>query len=1124
MPKRRKTDQPSPLLFAEAFKRRHLRLFLPKLLEREAEKPIHDTPIAARAREILRHWADLADQGNLNHKETALDAEFLEKIFGDALGYRSVTETPDEYHREKSYSVPGAGTADGALGFFSTGGRNEPQAVIELKGADTDLDHDKPTGRTPVQQCWDYLNGLPGCPWGIVSNYVTIRLYHRDCTPRAYEEFTVADFRDERRCRQFYCIFERGGLLGNKLHGPRTLSLLKHTHERQKEVGDDLYSTYSGHRLELIHHLVREKRLPENEAIRIAQKILDRIIFIAFCEDRGLLPEGLISRTYKEIPPFARAVNPIWKNFKDLFNAVDQGDDSLGIPGYNGGLFSDDPPVDNLDLDDKWTHFFSQVSKYDFRDEVNVDVLGHLFEQSVTELEKLRTVGLFGPLGDQAEGPMMPKSAQRKRFGIYYTPPDFTRLIVENTIGKLVQERVDALDDPHERIRTLRRIKVCDPACGSGAFLIAAYDRLEYTYHDAIRLLRIQKQQEEADGLEWQVADWILADNLHGVDLSQESVEITQLALWIRSARKGRKLSDLSEHIKCGNSLVRDASVDPRALDWPAAFPQVFGRDEPGFDVVIGNPPWERMKLQEREFFSLGSPDIASAVNAADRKRMIAELEGTNAALWKRYQEAKAAAEAALAHIRSSNEFPLTARGDINTYMLFAELARKIVAPHGRVGLLVPSGIATDDTTKDFFADLVENQTLIALYDFENKRGLFSDVHRSFKFSVFLTGGGATRYPAADFVFFAHDIEDLEDRKRHIDLSARDLNLLNPNTRTCPIFRSRADAELTKAIYRRVPILIDRNRREGGNPWGIRFFTMFHQTNDAELFQTAEQLKQAGFRLEGNRWIRRKQVCLPLYEAKMVQAYDHRAASVRVEQDNWMRQGQPEETTLVEHQNPEYVVIPRYWVNEAEIARALAGEVRGWFLGFKDITSATNQRTMIAAMLPYVGVVNSAPLMLTDSKISLRLVCCLLGNLNSFAYDFVARQKVGGLHLNFFIVEQLPTLPPEQYAERCPWEPRQTLEKWISDRVLKLTCTADDMLPLAEAAGFRPGVCRWKENERAEIRAELDAAFFILYGLSRDEIEYALSTFQGVAQEDEREGGRGQTRQLIREALDRLTA
>jgi hypothetical protein len=184
---------------------------------------------------------------------------------------------------------------------------------------------------------------------------------------------------------------------------------------------------------------------------------------------------------------------------------------------------------------------------------------------------------------------------------------------------------------------------------------------------------------------------------------------------------------------------------------------------------------------------------------------------------------------------------------------------------------------------------------------------------------------------------------------------------------------------------------------------------------------------------------------------------------------------------------------------------------------------------MIAAMLPESAVVNSAPFILTGRAaegearaISPRRELCLLGNLNAFAYDFVARQKVGGLHLNFFIVEQIPTLPPDAYDEKCPWARRQKLEDWVAERVLKLTCTADDMRPLAEAAGFEEGVHKWKEAERAQLRAELDAAYFHLYQIGRDDVSYILSTFQGVVKEDEAHGGEGPTRRLVMDAYDRL--
>ncbi|HZL38302.1 MAG TPA: DNA methyltransferase [Tepidisphaeraceae bacterium] len=1112
-------------LFINPYKRKHPRLFLPKYLTEEAQRLMIDPAELERAGAILKQWANAALEGHLTQKETSLDAEFLQKIFGEALNYKSISDSPNDYHREKNPTVPGAGIADGALGLFASGKTVPPTVIIELKGANTDLDHDKTNGRTPVQQCWDYLNQLPQTQWGIVSNYVTIRLYHKSHPQRAYDEFTVGDFLDPVRVREFYYVFEKQGLLGtrtgNTYAEPRAVKLLNRTQNQQREVGDKLYNYYSRQREHLIGELMDRNGMSQDLAIHAAQRLLDRIIFMAFCEDRGLLPPKLIESTWKNVAPLARATNPRWRNFLDAFHAIDQGHARLDLPkGYNGGLFKHDPLVDELDLDDRWADVFKNIGDYDFREEgeISVDVLGHIFERSITELEKLRVVGLFGSQAGEALG-AMPKSAERKRFGIYYTPPDFTRLIVEETLGKLIAERVDPLPDLQQRIAEMRKLKVVDPACGSGAFLIAAYERLEDAYEEIARQMRIAGHLQDAVNLTNAYADYILFENLYGVDLSAESVEITQLALWIRSARKGRTLVDLSSNIRRGNSLIADRSIHAEAFDWQAAFPAIFANG--GFDAVIGNPPWERMKVQEREFFSLAAPEIAASVNAADRRKLIATIEAKSPGLWSRYTAAQQAAERTLAYVRSeSANFPLTGRGDVNTYMLFAELARRLVSPTGRVGLLVPSGIATDNTTRVFFADLMESKTLAALFDFENRKPVFADVDGRFKFSVLLMSGTQVRHEHAQFVFFAHTMKDLADTNRHIRLSPRDLKLLNPNTRTCPIFRTRRDAEITKRIYRTIPILVDQSRKSGGNPWGVKFCRMFDQTNDAEHFITGEKLKADGYTLDGNRWIKKKDIYLPLYEAKMIQAYDHRAAGVRIAAGNWMRQGQPEETSLVEHQNPEFVAQPRYWVSASTTSAQLKGVERIGLIGFKDITSATNRRTMIASAIPFSAVTNHFPLLLSD--LPWRRQFCLLGNLNSLAYDYVTRQKVGAITLNFFIVEQLPTLPPDAYDEKCPWAKSRKLEDWIADRVLKLTCTANDMLPVGHAAGFTPGVWKWKDEERAQLRAELDAAYFHLYRLTREDVEYILGTFQGIAREDEQAQGEGFTRRLILEAYDAM--
>jgi hypothetical protein len=1140
--------------------RRQRALFIPRFLQEAAKSAHLATESRERAYAIAVRWAGLQTTGQLaKHKETSIDTQFLDQLFGEGLGFRVKTTSPEAWELEHKFTVTGVGIADGALGVFPNS--TTPTAVIELKDATTDLDRDRSNGRTAVQQCWDYLNALPDCPWGIVSNFATIRLYHRSKGALAYEEFTLQELCDKGRFNEFYCLFERGGLLPSPLaRVPRAAALLERTKQRQKEVGDELYQSYQIQRLRLIEHLNQGQKKPLDEAIRVAQKILDRVVFIAFCEDRELLPDNTLKNVAESLHPFFRVINPRWKNFLALFDAMDKGIPPVRgrreITAFNGGLFAPDPAIDDLDLDDDdFADGFVGFGRYDFSEEVNVEVLGHLFERSITELEKLRVGGLFalkanieGVNGNGAakpakgnakaasaeEAPLskMPKSAQRKRFGIYYTPPAFTSLIVERTVDALVRERFAALAvkhgvDPEARadqepkklltywnacLETLKAVTVCDPACGSGAFLIRAYDALDAHYKTVVHGLGgARMEQEELAALEDAIPDFILNHNLYGVDLSLEGVEITQLALWIRSARKGKTLANLSRHILQGNSLVSDAAVDAKALVWAEKFPQIFGAGGAGgFDCVIGNPPWERVKVQEREFFSLTDPETAQAVSAADRRKRIAAMTIENPELHASYLNALERAQKTLDYARvpveQGGRYPLTGKGDVNLYMLFAELARTIVAPAGMVGILVPSGIATDDTTKEFFTDLMDRQALVSLYDFENRNKVFEDVDGRFKFSALVFSGGNLKTEQADFVFFAHDVEETAAsyKQRHIALTAEDMKLLNPNTKTCPIFRTRRDANLTRAIYQRVPILIDENRKKGGNPWGVKFYTMFHQTNDAEHFQPDKYWEKKKYVLHDNVYIRDKKRALPLYEAKMVQAYDHRAASVVVEGENWVRQGQKAETVPVEHANPEYTVAPRWWVAEATVDKALESQPgnNAWFLAYKDVTSSTNERTMIAAFLPKVAVVNSAPIIFVGEAIQPHREACLLANLDSIVYDFVARQKVGGNHLNFFIVEQLPTLPPDTYADKCPWLPRETLERWISERVLKLSCTADDLKPLAQACGFAGseggGVHKWREAERVQLRAELDAAYAHLYGLSEDDFTYVLTTFPSV--------------------------
>lgn len=558
----------------------------------------------------------------------------------------------------------------------------------------------------------------------------------------------------------------------------------------------------------------------------------------------------------------------------------------------------------------------------------------------------------------------------------------------------------------------------------------------------------------------------------------------------------------LTRHLKTNSAypaLVGQAvelSVKHPFFHWPLEFADVF--EQGGFDVVLGNPPWERIKLHEKEFFAVRDPEIARATNKAARERLIRDLPLRNPALADEFEEAKHCSEAQSKFVRTSDRFPLTGRGDINTYSIFTETARAVVHSRGRVGMIVPSGIATDDTTKEFFADLVQKHALVSLFDFENREGLFPDSHRSYKFCLLTLTGPQTPHRAVEFGFFLHRTDQLHDPGRRFTLSAEDFRLMNPNTLTCPISRSQRDAEIAKDIYRRVPVLMNENTEE--NPWGITFLRMFDMTNDSHLFQMNPATGM-----------------LPVYEAKMIEDYDHRLAGVAHHYDR-VRTGEPVETTLEEHMDPSFRPKFRYWVDSNEVVSALEGREANSLLVYKDITTASSEKTFKATILPFSAVGNSAPIIVIEPLLGMQL--CLLGNFNSFILDYVARQKIGYLHINFFVLKQFPVLTPDIYENPCLWLLAKRLEDWIVPRVSELLYTAWDLQEMAHDVGYDGPPFRWDPERRFLLRCELDAAFFHLYGIDRDDMDYIMDTFPIVKRKDEQQYGEYRTKRVILEIYD----
>ena len=537
-----------------------------------------------------------------------------------------------------------------------------------------------------------------------------------------------------------------------------------------------------------------------------------------------------------------------------------------------------------------------------------------------------------------------------------------------------------------------------------------------------------------------------------------------------------------------------------------------------GFDVILGNPPWERVKLQGKEFFAQHDRTIATAPTAAARKQLIAELESANPALWVAFEAALRHAEGTSALLCHSGRFPLAGRGDVNTYTVFIELMQDAISPTGRVGAIVPTGIATDDTTKHLFGHLVDNHRLRSLYDLENRNVIFPGVHRSQKFCLLALTGTQLAAPQADFAFFALDPSDLDDTKRHFTLTPADFAMLNPNTKTCPVFRSRRDADLTLSIYRRLPVLVDETNPDG-NPWNASLQTMFHMANDSGLFKARDWLEPQGYVLEGNQFVLHNRDAasedrsgryVPLYEGKMISMFDHRSADVVQSDTAVHRRNQPNYLNSAEKNDPCRLSQPGSWVDQHAVDENLKQEPKcSWILGYPKVTSPTNARTMAATAMPLNAVADSV------MTVRSRDQHLLYASLNSFIFDYTTRQKIGGTNLNFFIVRQLAVPTPSAIGQ---------LSKFMDPRIVELTYSAWDMAPFAEAFGYRGPPFRWDEERRSLIRAELDALMFHLYGVNREEADYIMDTFPIVKRQDEAAHEEYRTKRLILERYDAMAA
>ena len=578
---------------------------------------------------------------------------------------------------------------------------------------------------------------------------------------------------------------------------------------------------------------------------------------------------------------------------------------------------------------------------------------------------------------------------------------------------------------------------------------------------------------------------------------------------------------------------------------WHIMFPDVFRvpqeGEEPenehtgwsgGFDVVLGNPPWGLIQIDEIEFFSGKNDEIVNSRTRSSRHRAIERLKESEVELYLQYKSYCRKIDGQRRFAADSGVYNLSAVGRVNTYKLFLELGWYLVNKSGRLGMVVPSGIVTDDFSIPFFREMVQTESIDRLYDFENRK-YFPSVDSRFKFVLITLRSRFSDRKATQMtaVFYARDISEVNEKSRQISLKKYDFEIFNPNTFACPIFKNKTDFEICKDIYQRIPIFVEEKENEVNKLWGVQFGRIYNMGHEGDKFTEKDKINFKN----NTDW-------LPLYEGKMFSFYNHRAASVIYVPTNPDRPFQPVDTDILNLNDPNYKISSQFYLPVSEFEeriKLLWGQK--WLIGVKNITSPTNERTIIGSILPW-GPTSYSVRVIIGKSLSAVESSCLLSVFNSYILDWVTRQFLGGLNLQDNITKQLPIVSPDVFSNKTSWEKSITLGEWITIRVLELTFTSWDLQPFAKDCGYDGPPFKWDEERRFLLRCELDAAYFHLYlgtdeewkdkgskGLleyfpsPRDAANYIMETFPIVKRKDMGKYGEYRTKRVILEIYDEMT-
>jgi hypothetical protein len=1185
-------------------------------------------------------------------------------------------------------------TAGGGTFMISHRLGTDPAAPpVHIVSCEQELDRKGDAARSAHALVQDYLNRSDAL-WGIVTNGLKLRLLRntvRFSKPsyvefdleaifqgNLYSEFVLfyrlvhasrlpRDAADAHECwleRYYQQGIEQGGRVRDRLRDG--------VEEALKILGSGFLTHAENNRL-------REKlgkgELKHLDYYRQLLRLIYRLLFLMVAEERRLLfvPDAenaarqaiydrwySIERLRKRAPEnrlYDDGHSDLWEGLKQTFTLFKDSRHAsqLGLTALDGELFGlfacadligkegePGPRLRNAGLLAAIWHLstFEDVDshkrKASVRRRVNfggldVEEFGSVYESLLDYHPEVRIDGARSNF-DLIVG------SERKATGSYYTPPALVSELIKSALEPVIEERLTKAGSRDEKERALLSLKVCDPASGSGHFMLAAARRI------GRELARVRSGEAEPNPSDYRhaVRD-VIRRCIYAVDKNPLAVDLCKVALWIEGHEAGLPLSFLDHHVKCGDSLVGvfdlkvleagvphdaykavtgddnkvaaeikkqnsdeakrdslfrhsvkqdiaqvagafgaiadlpetspgevqakeaaysalrrgaewgkakwacdlwtaaflaplsnktagtvpttrdvwdaiggrlpqgriarssiDLAIAQRFFHWPLEFPEVFAAT--GFNAVLGNPPWEVSQLGEDEYFAQRLPSIAKLKGQA-RKKAIAALEQTNPVFFAQYQLDKRQIEAANDFSRSCGRFDLTARGKINTYALFAELAASMIHHQGRVGLVLKSEIATGKDTAAFFDHLIHEGRLISLFDFENRERIF-DIHSSYRFCL-LTLGNVDERPT--FAFNLTNPAQLTDQNRTFGLQPEDIERMNPNTHTAVVISSRGDAEVLRQLYRNGAVLI---QGEGVNERPLFDLVVIlnqfsaSNENDRSLFVMTKELSTIDNSLA------------PVIRGSLIHQFDHHFGTFDLQTEGIRH------VTLDERNNPEFNIISDKYVPRSALMVKLEKHnwQRNWLLGWRDQVRATDVRTMIAVAVPMAAADDSFSLLLPRENP--RFAAALLGNLNSLCLDFVVQRKITTFHLRKHVLAQLPILSPASYT------PRDL--NFVVSRVLELSYVAEDMRPFAEDLDYYGPPFRWDPTRRALLRAELDAYYAYLYGLTRRELEYILDpkevmgqdypsdTFRVLKENEIKEFGEYRTRRFVLEAWDRF--